>query len=209
MSGIFIFGYGSLISEDSRKRTGNTSDASPATVEGLSRGWFIQNNDFFYASVAVIEKEDAVCNGVLFEVTEEMLALFDKREYGYQRIAIDSARVESEKPLLSAGAFVYTYVVHQVATPDFAHPIPLSYVDVIIQGCLEISEEFTSDFISNTDAWNGVWLNDIQNPIYVRPLSGTVDREKLGSLYLHYLDKEKEISRIDYLQARIEESGGV
>ncbi|KAL2915878.1 hypothetical protein HK105_204579 [Polyrhizophydium stewartii] len=45
-------------------------------------------------------------------------------------------------------------------TPCRVCPIPQSYVDCIIDGCLRFGVGFAADFIATTHGWDGVWIDD-------------------------------------------------
>jgi hypothetical protein len=91
---------------------------------------------------------------------------------------------------------IWVYVQQQFEPPDANHPILQSYVDVILRGCLSISEDFAKDFIIHTKGWapeedeeeevdiyntgkewirttnqqksEAFWVDDRHNPIYIR-----------------------------------------
>ena len=202
MSKAFIFGYGSLICLDSRSRTGVSTSAVPVTVSDVKRGWYIRNSDYFYASVAIIRSPGSLCRGVLFEIPFSEITRFDQREYKYQRIQLSPESIAECEFTLSPTDVIYTYCISQIEQPDYAHPIPLSYLEVIMHGCLSYGEAFAHEFIETTGGWNAPWINDIELPVYVRPLAAAVDRTKLPALYSETLAAENEINRLDYLKAR-------
>lgn len=49
---------------------------------------------------------------------------------------------------------VWVYVQKDAIPADPSHPIPQSYVDIIIRGCLTISKDFARSFIETTEGWN-------------------------------------------------------
>lgn len=202
MSKIFIFGYGSLICLDSRSRTGVTAPAIPVTVSDVKRGWYIQNNDYCYSSVAIIKAPGSLCRGVLFEIPVSEIARFDQREYKYQRINLSPESITDCAVTLSSTDEIYTYCISHIERPDKAHPIALSYLEVIMHGCLRYGEAFAREFIETTDGWNAPWINDLDLPLYVRPLAASIDRTTLPALYRKTLAAENEVNRLDYLKAR-------
>ncbi|KAJ3156152.1 hypothetical protein HDU86_004120 [Geranomyces michiganensis] len=56
--------------------------------------------------------------------------------------------------------------LHHTPTPTI--PIPQSYVDVVLEGCLEYGPAFAADFVLHTKGWEGVWVNDRHADISVR-----------------------------------------
>lgn len=165
----FIFGYGSLICAESRQKTGVTGPTIPARVEGIERCWQVPVTENRHTVVGASLKTNSACNGVLFETTSDSLRHFDRREKEYHRVQLPLDSVEAEDSIPSATR-IWTYVgetEHQ-PTPEF--PITQSYLDVIIQGCLAIHENFLQDFLETTHQW-GHWINDRHQPRYPRALN--------------------------------------
>jgi len=83
---------------------------------------------------------------------------------------------------------IWVYVPQKPMVPTVDHPIAQTYVDTIIRGCLEISEEFAAEFLETTAGWHPEeaahedstaqhddvipdqipLINDRHNPIYIR-----------------------------------------
>lgn len=144
-------------------------------------------------------RKGAQCTGVLVEVDEDELRRFDDRERGYDRVRLDTAHLE-RVPFLTTDDYrershvvldasnnsggdgevnVWIYVQRRPVLADPSAPIVQSYVDVILRGCLGISEEFARHFLETTHGWwhedgvvDGVdhhtWVNDRHSPLYVR-----------------------------------------
>lgn len=118
--------------------------------------------------------EEGSCVGVLYPVTEIELSSFDAREIGYGREAIAIENVElveyleldehydspDHKFFLKAVAErrsdvqIWVYVPLMPSPPDDDHPIVQTYVDIILQGCLDIHKDFAREFIEDTKGWN-------------------------------------------------------
>jgi hypothetical protein len=118
--------------------------------------------------------EEGSCVGVLYLVTEIELSSFDAREIGYGREAIAIENVElveyleldehydspDHKFFLRAVAErrsdvqIWVYVPLLPSPPDDDHPIVQTYVDIILQGCLDIHKDFAREFIEDTKGWN-------------------------------------------------------
>lgn len=189
----YIFGYGSLICSDSRSRTGATHTAHAIEVTGIQRKWSVHTPDWPATAVGAHSVKDANCNGVYFEVDAVNLAKFDQREQGYQRVAIPWQHVTAQQTnhsLPSTGT-LWVYVgSHSMAQPEPSRPIMLSYVDVIINGCLDYGEEFAARFTETTELWQFL-VDDRHSPQYPRPLNSAhrkpaIDRllqRKLPSLW--------------------------
>ncbi len=164
----YLFCYGSLICKESRDGTGQTGRALPVVVEGLQRSWNAVIDDPHYRMTAVgaMPEEGARCNGILVEVAAAELPKFDAREKGYPRTPIDREKIH---PLLDFGVpsgNIFFYPINNPGTPTQENPIPQTYVDVILTGCLGVSEEFTRDFICSTNGWDSPWVNDRKKPRY-------------------------------------------
>jgi hypothetical protein len=66
---------------------------------------------------------------------------------------------------------IQVYAVPQVQAnaPAVAHPILLSYIDVVVQGFLcEFGPQGAEDFFATTTGWNAPILNDRSAPQYPR-----------------------------------------
>jgi len=77
---------------------------------------------------------------------------------------------------------IWVYIQNNPKPPTSLHPIPQSYVDIILRGCLSISHDFAMHFLKHTYGWYSVnnndtkkkeegdyiWINDRHVPIYVR-----------------------------------------
>ncbi len=174
----YIFGYGSLIETESRLRAAPMAKvAFPAIARGFQRGWFARMPDTL-ASISptylgCFPKEGSHTNGVIYEVTEEELEATDEREMGYKRIEVKD--FEEYYPIIETGDKVWIYVntfpdvtPPPSTFPNKNYPIVQSYVDICINGCLEIEnsfpkakeDHFTIDFIRSTSQWSAHWAND-------------------------------------------------
>jgi len=170
----YLFGYGSLISRQSRLATGNTGVAIPVTISGFQRAWNIISPEMKISGVGVVPKKDSICNGVLVEIDETEIPLFDKREmegtnYNYERLEIyRNQLVQGQVPSESK---IWIYVVKKPLIPTLEYPIAQSYLDVILTGCLDFGDIFASQFIQLTFGWEYQWINDRSCPRYARALS--------------------------------------
>ena len=174
----YIFAYGSLIEKESRLRTTpNAKNAFPVKVQGFQRGWFtkLKTIGFTTTFLGCIQNKKHCTNGVVYEVTEDELAKTDVREKGYQRIKIDIKNIDDFTSQIDKQANIWIYantfpnnIVPQSELPSKDTPIVQSYVDICLNGCLEIEElypeipkgEFAKDFIKSTSYWSNFWVND-------------------------------------------------
>lgn len=164
----WVFGYGSLICPDSRARTGVTGEALPAYVRGFARHWSVALTDQSLSVLGVRRSKAASCTGgVLFALDDDAFTHFDAREAEYQRVRLTPEQIQLSGPdrALPEGDF-WLYLPPSSTSP---HPIPQSYLDVTLRGCLGLGEAFAYHFLENTFSWKPI-LNDRAAPRYVRPL---------------------------------------
>lgn len=174
----YIFGYGSLIETESRLRAAPMAKvAFPAIAHGFQRGWYARMPEDL-ASISptylgCFPQEDSHVNGVIYEVTKEELEATDEREMGYTRKKVE--HFEEYYKVTEPGDTIWIYVNNfkdikppPEVFPTKQFPIVQSYVDICINGCLEIENSFpkakedhyTIDFIRSTIGWNEFWAND-------------------------------------------------
>ena len=168
----YIFGYGSLVQRQSRMGTSAEAEfASPVIVHGVSRGWFDQTGGPSWNPTylgAVLEK-DSVCNGVIFPVASAEFAAYGEREVGYQLTKIDPSQITMlDGSQTVPEADIWFYGNTEKRFPSSEHPIVQSYVDVCLDGCLEIEgmyplarqANFAEQFVKITSNWQPPWIND-------------------------------------------------
>lgn len=166
----FIFGYGSLICADSRSRTGISGQAHPIEVTGISRRWSLHSPEWPATALSAHIHEAAQCNGVYFPVDDQNLALFDQREMGYDRVRVDWNQVKAvSNAALPHSSTLWAYVGKQTGEPLPEKPIMQSYLDVILNGCLDYGPQFAASFTLQTEQWKHL-VNDREHPMYPRPL---------------------------------------
>lgn len=97
---IFVFGYGSLLIQESIHATLKRPSASytlhPATIQGYRREWNLTVPLFSEALqkpilgifLNIIKEKDASTQGVIFEVSEEELGLLRQREINYDCLEV-------------------------------------------------------------------------------------------------------------------------
>ena len=213
----FIFGYGSLICPDSRARTApalGIQTGLPVLIRNYERIWSARVSLSGFTAMGVCQKEGSSCSGVILEVTDEELEHFDVRERGYDRVAVPLEDIDKIEALQLDGYYaagqtqihaiirakeegapekgetikVWIYVQKEYLGSDESHPIPQSYVDIIMRGCLTISDDFARSFIDTTAGWYNPesinWVDDRRNPIYVRadPQFSEENSERIDTL---------------------------
>lgn len=186
----YIFGYGSLVESQSRAMTSPTAlYASPVNVTGIQRGWFDQVGGVSLSTtyLGAVPEPSSNCNGVIFQVTQQQLAAFDSRETGYERKKIEQKNItmlDGSKSAPDGDIWYYANKKKQYASAEC--PIVQSYVDICLNGCLEIEAtyplakqaKFAETFITTSTDWSKYWVNDRIYPrrafIYV-PNASTID----------------------------------
>ena len=177
----FILGYGSLMNGESRAKTGETGRVWPVKLHGFERHWSVMSVEYGMSSVAVVLAPEKACNGVLVEVPHDQFPLFDERERGYRRSMIKSEQLTPyQQDALPEGTY-WVYHTDEVTQPDQDCPIALSYLDVILSGCLEHGDEFAQDFLTLTKGWSSPLLNDRKAPRYPR-VQPELSTERLNTL---------------------------
>jgi hypothetical protein len=179
---------------------------------GYRRGWNYRSNTGFTALGITIAKDEepaADINGVLFQITEQMLADFDRREVGYDRVEIimddlelvargsykegeeGKGKAENETP--NGKMWVYIPQEAYCIEANEDHPILQSYVDTVMQGCLEWGgEQMAMDFVATTSNWSPYFLNDTpssRRPWLFRKEYNTIDRILSQNPVTHYADR--------------------
>lgn len=196
----YIFGYGSLMNSSSRRNTLPSDTVGiPVLVHGLERTWSYKCDKSKYTAVAV-KSGPSACNGVLFELTDPMhyLSMLDEREKEYERTVIHHSNVVGWNSKVSLwngdNAIIWVYQLpnstKSVHFPSIDYPIPQSYIDTIIAGCLNYGQEFTRAFLQLTRGWTrGCLMNDRQKPLK----KFTIDKLSINPMVFDNLIQENVI----------------
>jgi hypothetical protein len=187
----YIFGYGSLMQIESRTRTVPSAfAAAPAIVKGITRGWYYQaaSASLNPTYLGAVESKNATTNGVIYGVTNSEFEATKLREADYDpkmihRSAITMLDGSSAPP----DGEIWYFACKTKQTANASHPIVQSYVDICVDGCLQLEEiyplakdaNFAEQFISTCSDWKTPWMNDRIYPwrpfIHV-PRASTIDR---------------------------------
>ncbi|WP_245454157.1 gamma-glutamylcyclotransferase family protein [Aquabacter cavernae] len=190
----FIFGYGSLMSTASREGTGHPGmHALAARLSpefGLVRSWCARSERLGFTALGLrpLKAGEAgwSINGVVFPVEPAVLPRFDRRESGYDRVAVPRALIEGVSwEGLPQGGTIWAYVPRrrpgageEPLLPNLACPILQSYLDLCLQGALETGTDFAREMIATTADWGTFWLNDreiARRPWVANRDAGTID----------------------------------
>ena len=174
----YIFGYGSLIEQASRMRTTPAAMyVLPARAPGFARGWWARTGAIGFTTtfLGAIPEGSSSMNGVVYAVSKEELEATNEREQGYTPTDITSTvqiLSGSYKPTDKVWIYVNKFKEGErqksLPTPQF--PIVQSYVDICLNGCLQIEHgfpdagDFAREFIESTQEWSVYWENDRVQP---------------------------------------------
>jgi hypothetical protein len=195
-----VVGYGSLMQEESRKRTApNAGPASPVRVKGYRRGWFAKGNGLgfnttFLGAVADAKSE---LNAVIYGIEPAELQATDERESLYCRRALDLASLAilgSNAPPVEGQIWIYLNRPESIATASAHEPIVQSYVDIFVSGCLELEQRhqivgFAQQCLATTTEWPMHWVNDRiypRRPFIYQPKARQIDKLLSEQLPRHF-----------------------
>lgn len=173
-----------------------SSDKSNSTIPGVvatinktfgyKRKWNFRSTTGFTALgvVRVSEDDASNINGVLYKVPREEMPNFDRREAGYEKIEVPLNFMEIQPGAFSLGQhdkiWLYVPLPSQTMDADENHPLLQSYVDTVLQGCLEWGgQSFAEEFLVTTGGWSSFYLNDTpssRRPWLFRKQYATIDQ---------------------------------
>lgn len=166
----FLIGYGSLLENKSKNETYvHTGENIPVIVKGYTRGWYIQgkNPGFNTTFLGVIPDAKGEFNGAYFELHDRnAIKYYDQREIVYCRKEVQRKNLVTYNHHLSEGQYwIYYDINNQITLPTANTPIVQSYVDIFMNGCLEIEKkyklkDYAKQCILTTKGWSSYWVND-------------------------------------------------
>jgi hypothetical protein len=186
----YIVGYGSLMQDESRKRTSpKAGTAYPVIVDGYRRGWFSRGQGLGFSAtyLGVVEDRSHRMNAVIYRVDPTEVVATDQRESSYCRRAVDPVQVTpvaADAPPPEGQFWLYVTKEQAAAPPSGRYPIVQSYVDIFVAGCLEQESRFAiagfaKQCLLTTTDWSGHWVNDRifpRRPFAYQPKAGEIDR---------------------------------
>ncbi|KKL71217.1 hypothetical protein LCGC14_2097120 [marine sediment metagenome] len=155
-----VFGYGSLVNRETHGHA-----AAPARIDGWRRVW--RHTALRpVAYLTAVPVPGCTIEGLIAAVPEGDWAALDMRERAYDRVPVTEVAHALHRDI---EVQLYTIPPGKHAAPDAAHPILLSYLDVVIQGYLqEFGPEGADRFFETTDGWDAPILDDRAAPFYSR-----------------------------------------
>lgn len=186
----YVVGYGSLMQEDSRKRTApGAGPASPVLVKGYRRGWFAKGDaiGFDTTYLGALPDTKSQLNAVIYSIEPAELQATDQRESFYCRRALDAAAVTllaSDAAPVKGQIWIYVNKPEGIATPSERYPIVQSYVDIFVSGCLELEQRhrvagFAQQCLTTTTDWSAHWVSDRvypRRPFIYQPKARQIDK---------------------------------
>jgi hypothetical protein len=199
----YIVGYGSLMEDESRKRTSpQAGSPHPVEIRGYRRGWFARSEaaGFSPTYLGALPDRNSHFNAVIYQVDPDELVATDRRERSYCRASVAIADIapleKGAAPALDGQAWIYVSKPGSVATPTSRYPIVQSYVDIFVSGCLEQEQRFglagfSQQCLSTTGDWSEHWVNDRvypRRPFVMQPKAGQIDNllsRELSTYFSH------------------------
>ena len=126
-------------------------------VSGLRRQWGAVDRNRKYNALAVVEDEDAWCNGLLVEVSASDVLRLDLREKGYIRIRIEREQIQYLGGGLRAGVDD-EFWVYAMRSSDISmyYCFIQSYIDLVIAGLIDIGGDAVRLFFESCDCWDEI-----------------------------------------------------
>ena len=154
-----VFGYGSLVN----RGTHDYEDARPATLTGWRRVW----RHAVLRPVAFLSVEPcpgAQIAGLTASVPAAAQSALKDRERAYETRDVTAAIHGEATP-----TYLFEIAGQLLEPPSVAHPILLSYIDVVVQGYLHLGgPTAVGAFAETTAGWHAPVLDDRAAPLYPR-----------------------------------------
>lgn len=163
----YFFGYGSLVNVN----THAYGSIRRATAKGWRRAWrHTALRDI--AFLTAVPDETSEILGLIASVPNGDWAALDDREFAYERVSITPQVSWDSNDNFDVS--IYAIAPDNQNSPSTAHPILLSYLDVVVQGYFrEFGTDGVHHFGETTDGWDAPILDDRAAPRYPRAQSLT------------------------------------
>lgn len=149
-----FFGYGSLVN----RATQDYPNVRRERVKGWARAWR-HTGLRDVAFLTAVRDPNSEIDGLSADVPDADWAALDEREFAYERVALDGL----------PNTAIYEVPEGKHAPASEAHPVLLSYLDVVVQGYLnEFDEAGAALFFATTHGWDAPILDDRSAPRYPR-----------------------------------------
>ncbi len=195
-----MIGYGSLIETHSRLRTNPQARyVYPLELYGCQRVWGLHGGAYKTTFLTLIKKAGLHLNAIYYPVTTAEIKQADQRESGYCRVQVSRKDIHflaQHQPPKNASLWIYVVKSGQLELPNTAYPIAQSYVDVFLNGCLQIQQryhlkDFALQCITTSHSWagKGAWVNDrvhARRPFASVPNAILIDRLLAKHIHDYY-----------------------
>ncbi|KAA8608588.1 hypothetical protein AL036_06845 [Salipiger aestuarii] len=162
MSGAFFFGYGSLVNQG----THHFAPLHHASAHGWRRAWRYTGTRKV-AYLTAVRDPGCTIHGMIAHVPADDWQALDRREAAYDRLGAD-VDITHDAPGVAELA-MYAIAPERMHLPTAAHPLLLSYLDVVVQGYLaEYGAGGAAHFFATTIGWEAPILDDRAAPLYPR-----------------------------------------
>lgn len=156
MKQIKIFGYGSLINEQSlRKTVPNAKNIKPCKLYGFVRVFNIEEKRFSPITnkpktVLNIEKSEfnQYVNGISFEISMQEFQALQEREKQYEIVQAEIENYENKNNI--SKAMVFRVKHFEAFDYQYNNKDQENYLNICLEGSKEISKEFYNDFLKTT-----------------------------------------------------------
>lgn len=158
----YFFGYGSLVNASTHSYT----NLHPARLKGWQRSW-VQTGLRDLAFLTAAPNPTSEIEGVIAAVPNADWLTLDEREYAYIRQDATLQTRHDHAPATD----IQVYAVPEDRQNDTSPPYPvwLSYLDVVVQGYLNLfGEEGVAAFFATTYGWDRPFVDDRSAPRYPR-----------------------------------------
>jgi len=158
----WIFGYGSLINRASVRHTladEAIGEVVPGRISGWRRSWSNRVVARGRTGLGACVEAEGRINGVAIELLDPDFAALDLREAGYMRERV------KDQTLVDGELWLYTKPDGMPASAEF--PVAVSYLEVVLSGCLALGREFAVEFLTETPGLTAL-MNDRAAPVYPR-----------------------------------------
>ncbi|MCV2883576.1 gamma-glutamylcyclotransferase [Aestuariibacter sp. AA17] len=169
MARSWLFGYGSLLSVQSRLAHSTIrGEAIPARLTGWQRKWVTRSENELQTYVGAVKSSDTEMNGVLLPLDKSCTVLQAReKDYQFSPVAKSSLDFMSDSVSNTDTFWICETLKEHNANDTF--PITQSYVDTCLIGCYEVGgHQAVEAFVHTTHGWENAWVNDRLNPSYPR-----------------------------------------
>ncbi len=175
----YIVSYGSLINSYSRLNFSQIeAPVFPAMLNGWCRSWCAQYPDEGATYAGAITKRDASMYSVLVPttITDEIR----HRERFYDILEVNPENIHpfnaEHSNLLTNNNKFWVFKTRTPTPPTKKFPLPQSYVDTCLIGCLENGGiEQGKLFVDQTEGWDCEWINDRSVATQIFPRAQPID----------------------------------